>query len=515
MENTNPNITARTKKVTNKMSDIAGLHLCEGCRKVNEERIKTLTNYGEERLLVAIKQLEEKMANEVRCLTQMMEKVTFREEMLKEQMREQTNLKNSLNEVKNQVAKEEEMTKKWNEVVKGNFESLTTNVKEIHSSVLDTKNHLDVANERNIRRNNLVIFNIPENESFSWKADKKKVLQLLKEITDENLEKEVSNVFRLGKRVNDQKPRPILIKLLNLTTKNLILENCFKLRRSKSFNGVYINHDLIKLDRDICKQLLDDKKKKIAEKDDINNWIFKIKGQPELNLFLDASDLKYDLIVINEVNPKNVKNSSWNINEFNLPGYSYLVSNFCKASYRGIMLYYKINLQLFSVQLDSIFDEYLCARINVRDQNLNLMIIYRSPNSSNDNNDNLIGVLNEFGDLSGRHLVLGDFNFPDIDWKLRVCAGSDYKIENRFLQLIDDRFWLQHVNEPTRYGTNSCPHVLDLIITSEDCVSDLQYSSPLGRNTVKYKLQIRVVQVETPEGHHETDGLLEMSVWIF
>ncbi|ESO04081.1 hypothetical protein HELRODRAFT_173158 [Helobdella robusta] len=357
MENTNPNITARTRKVTNKMSDIAGLHLCEGCRKVNEERIKTLTNYEEEGLLVAIKQLEEKMANEVRCLTQMMEKVTFREEMLKEQMREQTNLKNSLNEVKNQVAKEEEMTKKWNEVVK-------------------------------------------ENESFSWKADKEKVLQLLKEITDENLEKEVSNVFRLGKRVNDQKPRPILIKLGNLTTKNLILENCFKLRRSKSFNGVYINHDLIKLDRDICKQLLDDKKKKIAEKDDINNWIFKIKGQPELNLFLDASDLKYDLIVINEVNSKNVENSSWNINEFNLPGYSYLVSNFCKASCRGIMLYYKINLQLFSVQLDSIFDEYLCARINVRDQNLNLMVIYRSPNSSNDNNDNLIGVLNEFGQTS-------------------------------------------------------------------------------------------------------------------
>ncbi|ESN98140.1 hypothetical protein HELRODRAFT_177383 [Helobdella robusta] len=287
------------------------------------------------------------------------------------------------------------MTKKWNEVVEGNIESLTTNVKEIHSSVLDTKNHLDVANERDIRRNNLVIFNIPENESFSWKADKEKVLQLLKEITDENLEKEVSNVFRLGKRVNDQKPRPILIKLLNLTTKNLILENCFKLRRSKSFNGVYINHDLIKLDRDICKQLLDDKKKKIAVKDDINNWIFRIKRQP------DASDLKYDLIVINEVNPKNVKNSSWNINEFNLPGYSYL---------------------LFSVQLDSIFDEYLCARINVRDQNLNLMVIYRSPNSN-------------------------------IDWKLRVCAGSDYKIENRFLQLIDDRFWLQHVNEPTRYET--------------------------------------------------------------
>ncbi|ESN98139.1 hypothetical protein HELRODRAFT_177382 [Helobdella robusta] len=90
MENTNPNITARTKKVTNKMSDIAGLHLCEGCRKVNEERIKTLTNYEEEGLLAAIKQLEEKMANEVRCLTQMMEKVTFREEMLKEEMREQT-----------------------------------------------------------------------------------------------------------------------------------------------------------------------------------------------------------------------------------------------------------------------------------------------------------------------------------------------------------------------------------------------------------------------------------------
>ncbi|ESO06017.1 hypothetical protein HELRODRAFT_160130 [Helobdella robusta] len=54
-------------------------------------------------------------------------------------------------------------------------------------------------------------------------------------------------------------------------------------------------------------------------------------GTNELFLFLDASDVKYDSIVLNEVNPKNIKNSSWNINEFNLPGYGCLVSNFCKA----------------------------------------------------------------------------------------------------------------------------------------------------------------------------------------
>ena len=55
-------------------------------------------------------------------------------------------------------------------------------------------------------------------------------------------------------------------------------------------------------------------------------------------------------------------------------------------------------------------------------------------------------------------LIMGDFNFPHIDW---VSIDCDKDSES-FLDLVQDCFLTQHVHVPTRL-TN----ILDLVLTSE------------------------------------------------
>jgi len=53
----------------------------------------------------------------------------------------------------------------------------------------------------------------------------------------------------------------------------------------------------------------------------------------------------------------------------------------------------------------------------------------------------------------GRCLIVGDY--PHINWDSMECARGD----EEFVELLQDNFLCQHVNEPTREG-----NILDLVI---------------------------------------------------
>jgi hypothetical protein len=55
-------------------------------------------------------------------------------------------------------------------------------------------------------------------------------------------------------------------------------------------------------------------------------------------------------------------------------------------------------------------------------------------------------------------LIMGDFNYPDIDWDTLSHNHSS----SDFIDLILDSYLIQHVNEPTREN-----NILDLVFTSE------------------------------------------------
>jgi hypothetical protein len=110
-------------------------------------------------------------------------------------------------------------------------------------------------------------------------------------------------------------------------------------------------------------------------------------------------------------------------------------------------------------------------------------VVYRSPNSSSDNDKVLNSLLPSMAFLRSHTLIVGDFNHPELDW----TDGSSPRDENHpaslFLESVRDSFLVQHVTKPTHYRSRQTPNILDLVFTSDESMLDeLRHEAPLGRS---------------------------------
>ena len=83
--------------------------------------------------------------------------------------------------------------------------------------------------------------------------------------------------------------------------------------------------------------------------------------------------------------------------------------------------------------------------------------VYRSPSSSRVNDDNLISLLNNMCDSYSKYIIVGDFNYPQINWSL--LSGPNDVVP--FLDALNDCSLTQMVNCPTRGHS-----ILDLVLTN-------------------------------------------------
>lgn len=107
--------------------------------------------------------------------------------------------------------------------------------------------------------------------------------------------------------------------------------------------------------------------------------------------------------------------------------------------------------------------------------------LYRSPNSTDNEDDMLILALMQAHKSSYRLVILGDFNAPHIDWKLpgTLRKGFDSKLH----RLIQELTLEQHVKQYTRFRQGQRPSLLDLVITRRpNDISDIHTITPLGRS---------------------------------
>ncbi|ESN90123.1 hypothetical protein HELRODRAFT_194683 [Helobdella robusta] len=215
-------------------------------------------------------------------------------------------------------------------------------------------------------------------------------------------------ISRLGRKSDEEKSRIVLVQFSNYTVKNLILNNCAKLKKSLNFNKVIINHDLSREDRISNRKILEEKKKR----------------------------------------------------------------------------------------------KYIIVKLCVSNRVLNIFFVYRSPNFNVGNNDLLLKLINDVLALPGETLLFGDFNFPDINWDTSSFEGNDERVENRFLNLLKDKFLIQHINHPTRFrddqtSSNSDHSILEFKVTGFCCSAmecDKKYCFDLGdyinfRNVLGVSLQ--------------------------
>ena len=125
-----------------------------------------------------------------------------------------------------------------------------------------------------------------------------------------------------------------------------------------------------------------------------------------------------DIIGINEVKPKNMKTQLFSA-EFNLErfGYDMFPNNIEEENGRGQVLYVSKELKGKRLYLSSEFEEFACVKIDLNNQDkLLVVLVYRSPSSSERNSALLNKLVSEANDHKTSHLlVLGDFNYKTIE----------------------------------------------------------------------------------------------------
>ena len=112
--------------------------------------------------------------------------------------------------------------------------------------------------ERDYKKNNLVLYNIPESRMKDIDQRIKYDMEICGKIIYEEIgEKEfcIEKINRLGKIREDEKPRPTLIRLRSETEKWRILGKAKNLRNSNNFARIYVAKDMTIKEKELDREL--------------------------------------------------------------------------------------------------------------------------------------------------------------------------------------------------------------------------------------------------------------------
>jgi hypothetical protein len=176
----------------------------------------------------------------------------------------------------------------WTDIVKkevnSKIENVTAELSSIQKMVDVTKSMAEEEKEKEARSNNIIIYRVPESTDTSFegrqKHDKATIIDILRELIDKDLdETEIQKTFRLGKmNIDASKQRPILVQFVNRMTKNYLMNNLYYIKKTH-YKDIVISHDMTKNERDQCKKLVEEAKKKELEESS-GEWIFRVRGLP-------------------------------------------------------------------------------------------------------------------------------------------------------------------------------------------------------------------------------------------
>ena len=171
-----------------------------------------------------------------------------------------------------------------------------------------------------------------------------------------------------------------------------------------------------------------------------------------------------------------------------------------------------------SVLNNHLFEDSVWCEIKCEGKPIIVGVVYRTPSSSRENNDFLLDLFTVCDTYSDKAqiLVCGDFNYGAIDWENScvVSEGQHVVDARKFLDMYNDLFFHQHVDEWTHNRGLENPSRLDLIFTKNDLdVENLKYLTPLGNShhsVLSFELVIEGSVVEVVDeslrySHHKGD----------
>jgi hypothetical protein len=186
----------------------------------------------------------------------------------------------------NDIVKQEN---KWSLVVQKHvdkkIESVSRDLQSVETTLSITKQQASEEMDKEMRRNNIVIYRMKE--STAERADEKKEEDLKTCLKFFNaglqvpaMKEDIKNVIRLGKEKDNEGPRPLLVMMGDRALKNLVMESLYKLRSAEaSYKGLIISHDMTKLEREQCKETVVEAKAKTAQ-DISGEYRYLVRGKP-------------------------------------------------------------------------------------------------------------------------------------------------------------------------------------------------------------------------------------------
>ncbi|XP_051783709.1 uncharacterized protein LOC127527823 [Erpetoichthys calabaricus] len=208
----------------------------------------------------------------------------------------------------------------------------------------------------------------------------------------------------------------------------------------------------------------------------------------ELELYV--AEHNYDIIAITETWLNNKDGD-----ECNIEGYTFFRKDRQNRKGGGVAVYAKQDLNVILLQLDDEphRSEDMWLRLeNIRERGLILGVCYRPPNSDSNFNTHLFSNIKK-ASLQGAMIVMGDFNYPNINWDNLTDGGVQ---EQEFLEVINDCFLTQHVKAPTQ--GEAC---LDLVFcNNQDRIEGVEVIEPLGssdHNVIQFSVFCKSADAKT------------------
>lgn len=210
--------------------------------------------------------------------------LTLRSEFFEEQVKNV--LKNSADDLGNNPS--------WSEVVSthvnNQFETVKDEMEQVKETLHEVKSHADEEREKDSRRNNIILYNVPESDKTRADDRNKDDLDFCLRMFNSQMqlgigEEDITKTFRLGRRTTTTSTttpttRPLMIHMVSYTRKNLIMESLSKLRDAEQqYKKVVIVHDMTQAERDQCKQLVNDAKE-MANADTSGEYLYRVRGLP-------------------------------------------------------------------------------------------------------------------------------------------------------------------------------------------------------------------------------------------
>lgn len=250
---------------------------CEQCNKSIASVIKTVTliNQNQEKLEKNVSDLKEECQKRMTAVENDMKALSGKTQEIDTKMETAIEAK-----LVDSFAKPTFASIVANEV-DNKFSKVSVDVLKVQTALDDAKKNVQEDKDRESRANNIILYRVPEGNSKDEtnKNDKAFCMELCKEVLSvDDDEIDFKAIFRLGK-AETGKVRPILLQLREKSVKNQIMESLYKLKRADDkFKNISVTHDLTQKERDECKELVEEAKKRQAAES--GEFIWRVRGLP-------------------------------------------------------------------------------------------------------------------------------------------------------------------------------------------------------------------------------------------